>query len=136
MDILYHYCSTASLHAIVQSHSLWLSALSLSKDALDQDTIRRLQDSIGGLKQIIEGLGFCLSEDGDLLSQWRGYASDATGVAIGFSTEYLNWLSETSIGRDEPGCTLQQVVYEPSAHESLVQPTYLQVKQLIPKSVS
>jgi hypothetical protein len=101
------------------------------KDSLDQDTIRHLQDSIGGLEQIIDGLGFCLSEDGDLLSQWRGYASDATGVAIGFSTEYLNWLSETSIGRDEPGFTLQQVVYEPSAHESLVQPTYLQVKQLI-----
>src|SRR5262245_38942533 len=83
MDILYHYCSTASFHAITQSHSLWLSALSLSndtmegklvasaiarlakKDSLDPDTIRRLQDSIGVLEQIMEGLGFCLSEDGD-----------------------------------------------------------------------
>lgn len=149
MDILYHYCSTASFHAIAQSHSLWLSALSLSndtmegklvgsaivrlaeKDSLDQNTIRHLQDYIGGLEQIMDGLGFCLSEDGDLLSQWRGYASNATGVAVGFSTEYLNWLSETSIGRNESGFTLQQVVYELSAHESQVQPTYLQVKQLV-----
>ncbi len=33
--------------------------------------------------------GFCLSEEKDLLSQWRGYADDGQGVAIGFSTEFL-----------------------------------------------
>lgn len=32
----------------------------------------------------------CFSEDGDLLSQWRGYAADGTGIAIGFKKEYLN----------------------------------------------
>lgn len=149
MDILYHYCSTASFHAIVQSHSLWLSSLSLSndtmegklvvsaiarlakRDLLDQASICRLQDTIGFFEQIIDGLGFCLSEDGDLLSQWRGYAADATGVTVGLSTEYLNWLAEASIGRNEPGFTLQQVDYEPSAHESRVEPTYRQVKQFI-----
>lgn len=26
----------------------------------------------------------CFSEDGDLLSQWRGYANDAQGISIGF----------------------------------------------------
>lgn len=31
----------------------------------------------------------CFSEAGDLLSQWRGYAKDATGVALGFDTRYL-----------------------------------------------
>lgn len=29
----------------------------------------------------------CFSEEPDLLSQWRGYANDACGVSIGFSTE-------------------------------------------------
>lgn len=34
----------------------------------------------------------CFSEDGDLLSQWRGYAEDATGVSIGFNSDYIiNW---------------------------------------------
>lgn len=33
--------------------------------------------------------GFCLSEKGDLLSQWRGYADDGYGVSIGFNTKYL-----------------------------------------------
>lgn len=32
---------------------------------------------------------FCLSEKGDLLSQWRGYADDGYGISIGFDTKYL-----------------------------------------------
>jgi hypothetical protein len=149
MDILYHYCSTASFHAIAQSHSLWLSSLSLSNDTLegkvvatalmrvakkhllDEYSIKRLHDAIEGFEQIVDGLGFCLSEDGDLLSQWRGYAADATGVAIGFSTTYLRWLSETFKLRKEPSFTLQKVEYEPSAHESLVEPTYHKAKVFI-----
>ena len=31
----------------------------------------------------------CFSESSDSLSQWRGYANDATGVAIGFDKQYL-----------------------------------------------
>ena len=31
----------------------------------------------------------CFSGNGDLLSQWRGYADDGKGVAIGFKTKYL-----------------------------------------------
>lgn len=36
---------------------------------------------------------FCLSELPDSLGQWRGYAQDGKGVAIGFSKEYLNALN-------------------------------------------
>lgn len=36
----------------------------------------------------------CFSGNSDLLSQWRGYAKDGTGVAIGFKTKYLEkWKS-------------------------------------------
>src|ERR1022692_3736988 len=125
MEILYHYCSTASFHAIVQSHSLWLSSLSLSNDtmegklvastiarlaereSLDQDHVRSLQHGIRFIEENIDGLGFCLSEEGDLLSQWRGYAENATGVAIGFSTEYLNLLTAANTSLDQSRFTLQ-----------------------------
>lgn len=30
----------------------------------------------------------CFSGNSDLLSQWRGYAKDGTGIAIGFKTKY------------------------------------------------
>lgn len=150
MDILYHYCSTASFHAIVQSRSLRLSSLSLSndtmegklvsrtivrlarKDSLDQNFVHRLQGIVENLEGMVDGLGFCLSEDGDLLSQWRGYAADASGVAIGFSTSYLNWLSEESTEHPiESNIILQKVKYEEADHESYVEPTYRKVKLLI-----
>lgn len=149
MDILYHYCSTESFHAIIQSQSIWLSSLSLSndtmegkvvasvigrlaeKDSLDQPSIRSLQDMTNYIEQHIDGLGFCLSEDGDLLSQWRGYAANATGVAIGFSTKYLHWLAETSKSDSESIITVQQVVYDPAAQELLLAPTYRRIKQYI-----
>ena len=41
------------------------------------------------LLQVTKSWGFCLSEKGDLLSQWRGYADDGMGVAIGFNRNYL-----------------------------------------------
>ena len=149
MEILYHYCITASFHAIAQSHSVWLSSLSVAndtmegkivanasaqladKDSLDPHTFQKLQKSIEVFEQILDGLGFCLSEDGDLLSQWRGYAANATGVAIGFSAEYLTKLSKESLGAAEPGFSLQKVEYEPSAHETCVEPTYREVRTLI-----
>lgn len=42
----------------------------------------------------------CFSEKGDVLSQWRGYADDGKGVAVGFDSELLS-----SIGlpaKDDP----------------------------------
>ena len=33
---------------------------------------------------------FCLSEKQDSLGQWRGYANDGEGIAIGFSQDYLD----------------------------------------------
>lgn len=52
-------------------------------------------------------------------------------MAIGLSTEYLNWLSETYKSRDVHSFALQKVEYEPSAHESHVEPTYRKIRQLI-----
>lgn len=107
MTILYHYCSNNAFHSIIENSSIWLSSLSLSNDSmegklvaeiigliakddeLDQAATERLQESVFRLEQFVDGLGFCLSECGDLLSQWRGYADDATGVSIGFSKNYL-----------------------------------------------
>jgi hypothetical protein len=46
--------------------------------------------------QLVYGLGFCLSGEGDLLSQWRGYAGDGSGVAIGFRRASLEELVEAN----------------------------------------
>lgn len=149
MDVLYHYCSTDAFHSIVEAHAIWLSSLSLSndtmegklvanvvsrlaeRDGLDHSAGKRLQDMLGFFERTVEGLGFCLSEEGDLLSQWRGYAADATGVTIGFSRQYLEWLAEENRDKGTPGFTMMRVQYEPEAHEAEVLPTYTEAKRLI-----
>ena len=40
----------------------------------------------------------CLSEDGDLLSQWRGYADNGKGCAIGFNMKELQIFCDNSEG--------------------------------------
>jgi hypothetical protein len=149
MTILYHYCSNNAFHSIIENRRIWLSSLSLSNDSmegklvaeilariakadgLDQAATQRLQKLVSGLEQVIDGLGFCLSEDGDLLSQWRGYATDATGVSIGFSKDYLEQFAEASGASEKPGFTLQKVEYDLEIQESLIKPTYIEIKELI-----
>ena len=46
----------------------------LGKEDLDEATSEALKEAVSFLNQFVDGLGFCLSEDGNLLSQWRGYA--------------------------------------------------------------
>lgn len=146
---LYHYCSNKAFHSIVENHRIWLTSLSLSNDSmegklvgdiiariakadgLDQTATQRLQESVSMIEQVVDGLGFCLSEYGDLLSQWRGYADDATGVSIGFSKDYLEHFAETSRAPEKSGFTLQRVKYELEVQESLVKPTYIEIKKLI-----
>lgn len=41
-------------------------------------------------RRIFDFFVFCFSENGDLLSQWRGYADDGRGVAIGFDMEVIS----------------------------------------------
>ena len=45
-------------------------------------------------KAIAKHLFFCLSEKGDLLSQWRGYADDGSGISIGFNRNFLCKLND------------------------------------------
>lgn len=149
MDTLYHYCSTATFHAIVTSKSIRLSSLSLSNDTLEgklvADTITRLatadrldtqslaklQRSISFFESISDCLGFCLSEEADLLSQWRGYAADATGISIGFSREYLMWLGSQPHSGFASHFTVKKVHYGNKEHEIQISPTYREVKKLI-----
>lgn len=149
MTILYHYCPNNAFHSIIENRRIWLSSLSLSNDSmegklvaeilariskadgLDLAATHRLQESVSGLEQVIDGLGYCLSENGDLLSQWRGYAADATGVSIGFSKDYLEQFAEASRGPEKSGFILQRVEYDLEIQESLIKPTYIEIKELI-----
>jgi hypothetical protein len=91
---------------------------------LDESTTNRVIEHIGMLNKTLDGLGFCLSEEGDMLSQWRGYAGDATGICIGFSKDYFEETAKAKQAAGEQGFSLIQVVYDPEAQKAAVKPTY------------
>ncbi len=66
----------------------------------------------------------CFSGNGDVLSQWKSYADDGLGVAIGFSTEALNVdvkspITTTSITKKD-NIGLQPVLYEIDEQKNII----------------
>lgn len=101
------------------------------RDSLDIPAQQRLFEMVETFDRYFEGLGFCLSAERDLLSQWRGYAADATGVAIGFSKSYLDKLSVHLSDSKIPSFSVKQVHYDPSSHEAEVEPAYREARKFI-----
>lgn len=97
------------------------------KDSLDSSVAEELQEALVDLEELLDGLGFCLSENGDLLSQWRGYAQNGEGFSIGFSKEYLELLAKEKKPWLED-FRLRKVLYKPEEHEAALLPTYNNVK--------
>lgn len=101
-----------------------------NRDGLTEQSINEIRSTVGFLEVLLDGLGFCLSLEGDLLSQWRGYAANATGFSIGFSKEYILSLSESLKEKKDLVLLLQKVEYEVPEQEELIRPTYENIKQI------
>jgi len=107
--ILYHYTTATTLKLIVQNQSIRATCLAYLNDrkevvhgrdelvkwcdeVLEDENrphaIRGLQDmkSVAKNYDIRNLFGVSFSTNGDLLSQWRGYANQGSGFAIGFDT--------------------------------------------------
>ena len=106
-NIIYHYCSVEAFNAIIQNRTLWLSSV---YNLNDYKEIHWIKDKIfKKIKKSINKDNFqkyksfeelystelptvyiaSFSEGSDLLSQWRAYANDGYGVAIGFNSDYF-----------------------------------------------
>lgn len=140
---LYHYCSVESFHAIISGKSIRLSDLSTSNDSQEGTygislLCKELQQKYGyqehPLKVImkiianqVKGGGFCMSTQSDSLSQWRGYASDGHGFAIGFDKSML----ESQFMRpnvDLNKTNLIQIDYEETSQTALSNSTCLKFR--------
>lgn len=147
--ILFHYCSNETFLSIAKTKTIWLSSLSLSNDSMEGRLVKsalmrvaegdkldfhsreRLRESLEFTERFFDGLGFCLSEQADLLSQWRGYADDGREVSIGFELAYLEELAQTTAKSESPGFALHKVEYEAGRHEALIYPAYKELRSLI-----
>jgi hypothetical protein len=141
-DILYHYTTQAGLIGIIENVELWATKVQYLNDAseftLALDMMRRaleramsrlstpsekaaaaeLSKSLAGLEDInICAASFC--ENGDLLSQWRGYAGSGGGYAVGLHTDRLTQIAERNnfaLGRCIYDVETQQKIVEQVVH--------------------
>lgn len=110
--LIYHYCSPPTLLAILQSKCLRLGDIGEMNDSMERQWgLEALQQELSTRKDY-EGTTFmevmeraihratyesltlasCFSIEGDRLSQWRAYAENGAGFAIGFDPKALQML--------------------------------------------
>ena len=113
-QIVYHYCSLEVFKSIIENECLWLCDVQKSNDSqerihfekimlkqielyIESDKEKHYLDIVQILQSIKDAILSPLSSrkpiyscsfsyNGDQLSQWRGYADDGYGVAIGFDS--------------------------------------------------
>lgn len=101
-DVVYHYTSNDVLLKILDGKSLRLGSRHHLNDSMEGEQFFSLlkthacppsENRIAAIRQALNPFEFfvtCFSSHGDLLSQWRGYAGNGTGVAIGFKKQAIS----------------------------------------------
>lgn len=122
MTIAYHYCDQHAFHAICSSRTLRFSDLHFMNDCMeltwanrilgtaavalekrepnvefDIEPHVRIAAALDSFKAKCVPTAFCLSKKRDQLSQWRGYADDGKGFAIGFDLDVLKQLPASQV---------------------------------------
>lgn len=112
-DIIYHYCSAETFNSICTNKTLrltdifsmndfmelqwgysqWIKVANEYINTLGIDFIDKIDSIIHDSSLHCLPLAVCFSESGDVLSQWRAYADDGDGYAIGFDANLLKQLS-------------------------------------------
>jgi hypothetical protein len=136
-ETLYHYCSNASFLSIISNRVIWASEFTLSNDTLEGKWIRNVIEECcqekglnpSQLSMVLKlfdaatsrlgGAGICLSENGDLLSQWRAYSQNGAGVAIG--------LNPASFVGPPRALGTVPVIYDPDTQKRIIAPNIDQI---------
>lgn len=138
-QILYHYCGLEAFLSIIKNSTLWLSDIRKSNDYLECVYCRdKINEKIRGFleddKEDLEAWNFgyninsdlsmdmisyvaCFSENKDQLSQWRGYADNGAGIAVGFSRESFADLKEAAPSH----ISFWKVIYDEKEQEKFIE---------------
>lgn len=149
MDIIYHYTDLNAFLSIIKNKKLWLSAANNLNDYYEVDWFlnkihkkisKVINDKNHGFldtywQMLRRNLGIpyicSFSKNGDLLSQWRAYADDGYGVAIGFNKAYFDFKIElpsfSSCTEHTIGIT--DVIYDESIQDTIIDHYISQLKE-------
>lgn len=102
MSLVYHYCSPQTFLQIIEKKCIWLSSTNNMNDFSEGAWFTKSLNMVLKKKAEVYGESWCeyvwrsfsdnsypryiacFSKEEDSLSQWRAYAQDGEGVAIGF----------------------------------------------------
>lgn len=160
---LYHYSTSAGLLGIINYKQLWLSHVNFLNDAqeysyginLIQRVLNENYDKIFELPSyyttyqstgLSPTFSMSLTEEGDLLSQWRGYCSSG-GYSFAFDKQQLNAMLLAVNKNSEPQRTLlrvgkciynedEQIAYIKKALEGLLSPERQQYFLTLKKKIA
>lgn len=142
---LFHYTDLNALASIVGSHDLWLTNSRYSNDEHEMDhgyaiarkviTRKRKESKSRAKKMFLDRVATlvntpppdgvyicCFCEEDNLLSQWRGYGENGTGVSIAFNPEGFQRYSGPDMPPEKLGLTrLWKVFYETDTQEKIVE---------------
>jgi len=144
--LLYHYTSQRGILGIVKNKSIWATDIHYLNDAAEvQNAIEIVHEEFrkrrelesqesaiidefsnhfeSGLNNFLIYCVFSLSEEGDLLSQWRSYCPQSGGYSIGFDPSLLIEVVK------KPGFSLVKCIYDRTKQENII-------RQLIDESVN
>jgi hypothetical protein len=139
---IHHYTDLAGLQGIVEKHDLWLTHSQYSNDEAELKHGQEVVEKILGkelakpkdpsreayLKHLSrlfkkpssEGVYICcFCAEGNLLSQWRGYGANGTGVSISLNPKEFSYIT----GPDSPHSglvRLWKVFYEENEQNNIV----------------
>ena len=142
LTAIYHYTDLNGLRGIVDNHDLWLTHSRFSNDdeelthgfqivkkvieeELAGDIDRRRKEYLGNVIAIFElpkaeGVYICcFCEEDNLLSQWRSYGANGTGVSLSFDPARFDYIT----GPDSPPSglvRLWQVFYDMDVQSNIV----------------
>lgn len=144
-SIIYHYTTISGLIGIVTHHELWASDCRFLNDGTELTYARdKFFTEVRKLKlPPLEDGGYilagrksnyfrmfivCFCENGDLLSQWRGYAADQ-GYALGFDVKLLKAQNQGELisvryGIENPAEYFKQelnLASQPTAHPGVAE---------------
>ncbi|HCG7131604.1 TPA: DUF2971 domain-containing protein [Vibrio parahaemolyticus] len=141
MSTIYHYSDLNGFTNIIRNKKLWVSATNNLNDYREVNwfvdkVFHRLNELVNPenqdllnqfweLKTINSPMPYIcsFSKNGDLLSQWRAYADDGQGVAIGFSREYFKF----KVGIPSPNISkeystgISEVIYDDVQQEAEIE---------------